>query len=281
MRTIRSRTPRPRGRVLLGAVLAATALLVSGSAVAAPPSNDNFADAKVIPGLPFSETVGIAEATTEPGEPSQSFGQSRTVWWSFAPSADTLLRVRPRGCCSFLSVFRADAPGFAGLTRLDSSGSSHLGTTYAVAGGATYYFQSGDLYPYGWETATTLPLEEVLPPPNDDLADAAAVSGVPYSDAVPGFSGDFDSGVAVQPDGKIVVVGTANRPGPNQDIVVARYEEDGSLDETFGIGGISAVDFGASIEGAAAVALSQRGKIVVAATSGRRSLQHRLRSRAL
>ena len=57
------------------------------------------------------------------------------------------------------------------------------GTTYALAGGATYYFQSGDLYPYGWETATTLPLEEVLPPPNDDLADAAAVSSVPYSDA--------------------------------------------------------------------------------------------------
>ncbi len=154
-----------------------------GPATALPPSNDNFADATVIPSLPFSETVGIIEATTEPGEPLTWYGQSRTVWWSFTPAADTLLRVRPRGCCAFLAVFRADAGGFAGLTGISYSESGPLGTTYSLVGGTPYYFQSGDDYPYGWETATTLPLEEVLPPPNDDFADAKTVSEVPYSDA--------------------------------------------------------------------------------------------------
>jgi hypothetical protein len=164
--------------------LVLAALALPGTSLAAPPSNDNFADATVVPGLPFSDTVNIVEATTEPGEPSQSWGQSRTVWWSFTPSADTLVRVRPRGCCAFLFVFRADAPGFTGLARLDSSGSNPLGTTYPLTGGTTYYFQSGDSYPYGWETATTLPLEEVVPPANDDFAGAVPFSSVPFSHSV-------------------------------------------------------------------------------------------------
>jgi hypothetical protein len=172
-----------RPRVLAVAALAVGALLAPGPATALPPSNDNFADATVIPSLPFSETVGIIEATTEPGEPLTWYGQSRTVWWSFTPAADTLLRVRPRGCCAFLAVFRGDAGGFAGLTGISYSESGPLGTTYSLVGGTPYYFQSGDNYPYGWETATTLPLEEVLPPPNDDFADAKTVSEVPYSDA--------------------------------------------------------------------------------------------------
>src|SRR5207253_3806608 len=45
------------------------------------------------------------------------------------------------------------------------------------------------------------------------------------------------TGVVTQPDGKIVVVGSAG-PGGSQEFAVARYNPSGSLDATFGSGGI-------------------------------------------
>jgi uncharacterized delta-60 repeat protein len=73
---------------------------------------------------------------------------------------------------------------------------------------------------------------------------------------------DYGYGVALQPDGKIVVAGYADN-GPTFDILVFRYNPDGSLDGTFGTGGIATYDSG-DHEGAWAVALQPDGKIVVA-----------------
>jgi uncharacterized delta-60 repeat protein len=72
------------------------------------------------------------------------------------------------------------------------------------------------------------------------------------------------SAVAVQPDGKIVAAGTA-RPHSAALITVARYRQDGSLDLTFGSGGIVTTQpSGTAGAGAAAVALQTDGKIDVA-----------------
>jgi len=46
---------------------------------------------------------------------------------------------------------------------------------------------------------------------------------------------EFAHGVAVQSDGKIVAVGSANLP---QDFALARYNPDGSLDPTFDYDGL-------------------------------------------
>ncbi|MCZ7527627.1 MAG: hypothetical protein M5U14_15365 [Acidimicrobiia bacterium] len=71
-------------------------------------------------------------------------------------------------------------------------------------------------------------------------------------------------GVAVQPDGRIVVVGEAEIGGDRQFVVV-RYEADGSLDAGFGSAGVTVVDVGtASDDVPIAVALAPDGKIVVA-----------------
>ena len=69
-----------------------------------------------------------------------------------------------------------------------------------------------------------------------------------------GYANDIAYGVAVQSDGKIVVVGytQANR---ESDFAVARYESDGDLDQTFGTGGIVTTDINGSHDGARAVAL--------------------------
>ena len=72
---------------------------------------------------------------------------------------------------------------------------------------------------------------------------------------------DSASDVVIQPDGKIVVVGTST-VYPNSDFAVARYHSNGSLDKTFNSDGKQTIDFhGGSAE---AVALQPDGKIVVA-----------------
>ena len=86
------------------------------------------------------------------------------------------------------------------------------------------------------------------------------------------FSGglDYAFGVAVQPDEKIVVAGTAF-VGSTYDFAVARYSTDGSLDTSFGNGGKVTTEFGPTgdrqNDQAQALALQSDGKIVVAGYS--------------
>lgn len=83
------------------------------------------------------------------------------------------------------------------------------------------------------------------------------------------FNGGMDMGRAaiLQPDGKIVVVGSSGLPGQSggfQSFAVARLNADGSLDNTFGSGGKVLTDFGTLQEDwAQAVAIQPDGKIVV------------------
>lgn len=67
--------------------------------------------------------------------------------------------------------------------------------------------------------------------------------------------------IAVTGDNKLVVAGGANLPGEN--FLIARYTASGSLDGTFGSGGIVTTDFG-DTETARAVAIQSDGKIVAA-----------------
>jgi uncharacterized delta-60 repeat protein len=81
------------------------------------------------------------------------------------------------------------------------------------------------------------------------------------------LSADFATGVAVQSDGKIVVVGYSNANGSN-DLALVRYKGDGTLDSTFGSGGIVLTDLGLLSEDFGyAIALQDDDKIVVAGYS--------------
>jgi uncharacterized delta-60 repeat protein len=72
-------------------------------------------------------------------------------------------------------------------------------------------------------------------------------------------------GEAIQPDGRIVVVGYARgaSPGPNE-FAVARYNANGSLDTSFGSGGTVITGFAGLNDRANAVVLQGDGKIVAA-----------------
>jgi uncharacterized delta-60 repeat protein len=85
-----------------------------------------------------------------------------------------------------------------------------------------------------------------------------------------GDGNDSGTAVAIQSDRKTVVVGTVDG-GDDDDIGLARYKEDGSLDATFGGSGTHRIDAGAD-ESGNAVALQSDGKIVVTGGSSNGNL---------
>src|ERR1700752_3413310 len=87
------------------------------------------------------------------------------------------------------------------------------------------------------------------------------------------FGGTFAaaSAIMVQPDGKIVVAGTADFnprvPGSGLDFALARYLPNGGLDASFGDAGKVVFDFFGSFDQANAAALQPDGKIIVAGSA--------------
>jgi uncharacterized delta-60 repeat protein len=84
--------------------------------------------------------------------------------------------------------------------------------------------------------------------------------------------GGYETGdyAAVQADGRIVVVGSAEKEigqPPRADISLLRYRADGALDPTFGDGGKVLLDFGNTLDLPTGVCLQADGKIVVVGTS--------------
>jgi uncharacterized delta-60 repeat protein len=76
----------------------------------------------------------------------------------------------------------------------------------------------------------------------------------------------FANAIAIQSDGKIVALGTvvnANRG----DFALARYNTDGSLDNTFGTGGKITTDFGSRSDRGGDIAIQSDGKIIAAGSS--------------
>ncbi|MFQ5418911.1 MAG: delta-60 repeat domain-containing protein [Anaerolineae bacterium] len=105
--------------------------------------------------------------------------------------------------------------------------------------------------------------------------------------AAPDVSGDLDAGfgaggsvtipisgtnqigraVAIQPDGKLVIAGYHNWNTGKSDLILARTNTDGSLDTSFGAGGIVTTSLSSGDDTAYAVAVQPDGKIVAAGLS--------------
>lgn len=82
-----------------------------------------------------------------------------------------------------------------------------------------------------------------------------------------GASDDAALALAVQADGRIVVVGSTEQAATGQDFLLLRYLADGSLDPSFGAGGKVITSFGDDSDRALAVAIQPDGKIVVGGES--------------
>ncbi|MGH7137700.1 MAG: hypothetical protein ACREHD_18285, partial [Pirellulales bacterium] len=95
------------------------------------------------------------------------------------------------------------------------------------------------------------------------------------------FSGGHDIAyeMAIEPDGKIVLAGSAHLSNTGDDFALARYNTNGSLDTTFGASGKVTTDFGpigytVSTDDAYGVTIDSLGRIIAAGSSNNTSSLH-------
>lgn len=77
----------------------------------------------------------------------------------------------------------------------------------------------------------------------------------------------YGYGIAIQADGKIVVVGAQDNVS-SSDFLVVRYNVDGTLDNSFDTDGIKIIDFGGGYDVARSLVIQTNGKIIVVGHSG-------------
>jgi len=82
-----------------------------------------------------------------------------------------------------------------------------------------------------------------------------------------GGKADDAEAVVIEPDGKILAVGTSHGTSTGDNIALARYTTDGKPDTGFGQDGKVSTDLGTKADHANAVALQSDGKIVVAGST--------------
>lgn len=118
---------------------------------------------------------------------------------------------------------------------------------------ATVRFTSGNLVAQEPLTVTVRGLPGVI---DTSFAGGAVVTPVNASE-------DYAHAVALQADGKTVVAGTT-AISTGTVVALVRYQRDGAIDPSFGIGGKVTLQVGARGDSARAIAIQPDGKIVVA-----------------
>ena len=102
---------------------------------------------------------------------------------------------------------------------------------------------------------------------SDGSPDSNFGAGGQVTTDFPSFNYETGNALVLQPDGKLVVVGSVSTYTTGDVFALARYNPDGSLDSGFGSGGLVATPFSVyTLGGARAVALQPDGKLVVAGT---------------
>jgi uncharacterized delta-60 repeat protein len=81
-----------------------------------------------------------------------------------------------------------------------------------------------------------------------------------------GNANDFSKSIAIQTDGKIVLVGSSYN-GTNYDFAIARYNTNGTLDTSFDTDGKTTIAIGSSDDYGASVVIQTDGKIIVCGNS--------------
>ena len=140
--------PRPRLLAALIACIAALAAfaLSAGTAVAAAPANDDFANATLVPAaLPSTQSGTLEEATAESGEPDHTgttfFSGRHTVWYRWTPAASATVVIQTCGSAAFSSAAVYTGSSVGGLSsKLGSTTDCGNGTstTLSAVGGTTY-----------------------------------------------------------------------------------------------------------------------------------------------
>ncbi|MEW6476657.1 MAG: hypothetical protein AB1679_30720 [Actinomycetota bacterium] len=224
---------------------------------------------------------GISSASADPGTVDVSFGVDGalrtnlggTYDWAYATA------IQPDG--RILAAGVSEAKGTYDFAVARYTSTKDLDPTFGKDGVVLTDFEGS----YDWAYALALlPNGKILVAGVSDASgskDFALARYNPDGTLDPSFgrgglvtansrslTADIIRGMAVQPDGRIVVAGVTYEDvatvGPNGDFMVARFLPDGQDDLTFGIGGVMTTDFGdSSYDEPYAVVLQPDGKIVL------------------
>lgn len=80
--------------------------------------------------------------------------------------------------------------------------------------------------------------------------------------------------VVLQPRDRFVITGTLDDAAGDYDFMALRYEVDGTLDPTFGDGGMKTLDFGANIDRPYDALVQPDGRVVMVGEAGRSTTYH-------
>jgi hypothetical protein len=157
---------------------------VPAMASAAPPANDNFADAEVIASFPKAVPGSVPvfgrndEATREPGEPQHRGVPpgGHSVWWNWTAPANVTVQMSVCGSGSggVVAVYTGDAvESLTAVTAVYQPGSTPCQMRFRAAAGQLYHVVFDD------PLVGLLQLNLERPPSNDDFVDAERIVGFP------------------------------------------------------------------------------------------------------
>ena len=175
-----------RSRALLPSMTAIALgllMMLSPAAQAAPPANDDFANAEVVgPALPVAVPASNVDATAEVGEIGVFSGTAQsTVWfkWTAPGSGVVVVDLCEAGFTGSDSPFERIAVRTSlGQDPPEAEG-SECSLRFNATAGIDYYVQ----VEYGIDQGSfTFRMRNLTPPPNDDFANATVVGpGLPVS----------------------------------------------------------------------------------------------------
>ncbi|MBI4241099.1 MAG: NHL repeat-containing protein [Candidatus Rokubacteria bacterium] len=163
-------------------------LAAAGPALAAPPPNDNFADATVIAALPFTETIDTRDATIEADE--QTFCGAgiaqRTIWYEFTPATAVSIEASTVGSSTATAITLYTGPRALQFLDFVDCTAPPFGPflfsprlVHDLMPGVTYFFQIRAAGTVVFSLAPAPP-----PPAHDDFDQAIVIGGLPFSDTV-------------------------------------------------------------------------------------------------
>jgi hypothetical protein len=165
---------------LIGSAVAALAVVLPGVAHADPPSNDDFDASTVISALPFSVQQDTSEATGASDDAGWCQGPDLggTVWFSFTPTEDVVLRASTAGS-GYETVLSASTGTRGNLQQVPGACSVSFAATvtFLASAGTTYHFMISGFFESGG--ALSFALDAAAVAPNDNFADAEPLTALP------------------------------------------------------------------------------------------------------
>lgn len=136
-----------RMRIAAAALVALLLLAVDVPAYAAPPSNDDIADATTIGGLPYEDQVDTTEATAAPDDP-ECAENDHTVWYAFTPTQTVELVVDTFGSDydTTLSAYVGEPGNLEQIRCNDDFDSLQSRIRFTAEAGTRYFLMVGSFF---------------------------------------------------------------------------------------------------------------------------------------